>query len=107
MYVATPYSKFPGGLEAAYEAAAQFTAELLRAGVKAYSPICHTHPIAVYGKIDPYAHEIWLPFDEAVMERSDALLVAKLESWDQSKGIQHEIDFFQSRAKPVYFSDVI
>lgn len=48
-YLATPYSKFEGGLEAAFRAAAEVAAKLVRQGESVYSPICHTHPIAIYG----------------------------------------------------------
>ena len=49
VYLATPYSKFPGGIQAAFIDAACIAARLLRAGVKVYSPITHTHPIGRVG----------------------------------------------------------
>lgn len=106
VYLATPYSKYPAGLEEAFKDAAKLTARLLRIGVKVYSPIAHTHPIAVYGKLDALDHSIWLPFDEAIMGKADALLVAKMATWDQSKGIAHEIEFFSKAGKPIYYLDL-
>jgi hypothetical protein len=73
--------------------------------VKAYSPIAHTHPIAIYGKVDPYHHDIWLPFDEAIMQRADACVVMMMPTWRDSKGIAHEIEFFEKHGKPVYYVD--
>ncbi len=105
IYLATPYSKYPDGLTAAFEVAARFTADLLRAGLKVYSPITHTHPIAIYGNIDPLDHLIWLPFDEVIMEKSDALLVAKIPGWTTSFGIGKEIKWFRERKKPIYYID--
>ena len=105
VYLGTPYTKFPDGIEAAFIAAAQITAALLRRGVKVYSPIAHTHPVAVYGRIDPLDLSIWLPFDEAMMARSDALLVAQMESWEISKGLAHEVDYFLTHDKPVLYLD--
>src|SRR5436309_1862842 len=58
-YLATPYSKYPRGLTAAFEDAANLAARLLQVGFRVYSPIAHTHPLAVYGKIDPLDHAIW------------------------------------------------
>lgn len=105
IYLATPYSRYPEGIEAAFVKASAITADLMRAGVRVYSPIAHTHPIAVHGKVDPYDHSIWMPFDEAIMERSDAILVVTMPTWEQSKGIAHEIEFFERRERPQFRLD--
>jgi Domain of unknown function (DUF1937) len=104
-YLATPYTKFPGGIECAFIAAAKLAARLLVSGVKVYSPIAHTHPLAVHGNLDPLDHDIWLPFDEAMMTACGALLVAHLPTWDSSKGIAHEIAFFEKAHKPIFDLD--
>jgi hypothetical protein len=103
VYLATPYSKYPDGIEAAFQDASALAYRLLREGVKVYSPIAHTHPLATYGNADPYDHSIWLPFDEAIMARSDACVVAMMPSWRISKGIAHEIKFFEKARKPVHY----
>lgn len=105
-YLATPYSKYKKGIHYAFADAARVAAELLRNGVKVYSPIAHTHPLAIYGAIDPLDHAIWLPFDEAMMEAADALLVAKMQGWDESRGIKHEIDFFAERGKAIHYLEI-
>src|ERR1700733_5959030 len=92
VYLATPYSKYPDGIEAAYRDACALSARLLHLGIKVFSPIAHSHGIAVHGKIDPLDHNIWLPFDESVMQASHALLVAKMRSWELSYGIDKEIE---------------
>ena len=56
-YLATPYVKFPGGLAAAFVAACEQYALLIRAGVPAFCPIAHSHGAAVHGGIDPAADE--------------------------------------------------
>lgn len=103
IYLGTPYSKYPKGLEAAFKDASALTAKLLRAGVKVYSPIAHTHPVAIYGHLDPLDHAIWLPFDRAIMDKADAMLVAEMTGWKESRGIAHEIDVFTAAQKPVYY----
>jgi hypothetical protein len=105
IYLATVYSSNPDGITNAHVQASALTAKLLRKGMKVYSPIAHTHPIAVYGNIDPYDHSIWLPFDEAIMDVSDTLLIAKMENWQISKGINHEINVFRKAGKPIYTLD--
>lgn len=105
VYLATPYSKYKGGIDAAFAAAAELSARLLVRGMRVFSPICHTHPIAIHGKLDPYAHDVWLPFDEAMMQKSDTLVVALMDGWNQSRGVKHEMDFFREVRKPIYFLD--
>jgi hypothetical protein len=101
VYVATPYSKYDGGIEAAWLEACKVTADLLRRGICAYSPIAHTHPIAIYGRIDPLDHDIWLPFDAAMMDAATECYVIEMPGWHQSKGVLHEIERFKSQGKPV------
>jgi hypothetical protein len=107
IYLATPYSRYPAGIDAAFRDAAALAARLLTKGVKVYSPIAHTHPLAIYGNIDPLDHAIWLPFDEAMMTASSALLVAQMRTWQASKGIAHEIEFFTREDKPVFYLDTV
>lgn len=104
-YLATPYSKYPGGIQKAFEDASRLAARLMRDGVKCYSPIAHTHPIALYGNVDPFDHSIWLPFDEAMMDVCNTLIVAKMDGWQESKGIAHEIAFFERFGKPIFHLD--
>ncbi len=105
IYLATPYTKYPAGIEAAFEDAAALAGELLQYGLKVYSPITHTHPIAMHADIDPLDHTIWLPFDGAMMRKADAILVAKMLGWGGSLGIAHEIETFWNAGKPVYYLD--
>lgn len=104
-YLATPYSKYPSGPENAFRAAAHLAGRLLKAGVTVYSPITHTHPIAVHGELDPLDHKIWLPFDQLMMDRCDVLIVALMESWRESKGVQYEIEYFTKAGKPIFDLD--
>lgn len=105
-YLATPYSKYMGGnLDRAFVDASKLAALLLVAGVKVYSPIAHTHPLAMHGNLDPLDHDIWLPFDEAMMHAATVLIVAHMEGWRESKGIAHEIAFFRRRDKPIFDLD--
>jgi hypothetical protein len=101
-YLATPYSKYPAGIEAAFRDAAALTGRLLVSGLRVYSPIAHTHPVAIYSGLDPFDHKIWLPFDEAMMRAADVLVVAHMDGWEESYGIAHEIKFFADARKPIY-----
>ncbi len=104
-YLATPYSKYPHGLHAAYVGACQLAAKLLQLDYKIYSPIAHTHPIAIHGGLDPLDHNIWLPFDHAIMEHCDALIIAHMDGWQDSYGIAQEIKYFAAHNKDIYDLD--
>jgi Domain of unknown function (DUF1937) len=107
-YLATPYSKYPHGIERAFIDACELCGQLLKhGGLKLYSPIAHTHCIALYGKIDPLDLSIWIPFDETIMSRCDYLIVAHMTSWTGSKGIAAEVEFFKKHENPVYDLDPI
>lgn len=105
VYLATPYSKYKPGIAVAFEHASALAARLVVRGIKVYSPIAHTHPIAIHGGLNPLDHSLWLSFDESLMAVCDALLVGKMKGWEESKGIAHEIKFFRERLKPVVYLD--
>lgn len=106
-YLATPYTKYKGGdIERAFVDAAKLAARLMLSGIKVYSPIAHTHPLAIHGGIDPLDLSIWLPFDEAMMTAAHVLIVAQMDGWEESKGIAHEIKFFEDHGKPIYDLDI-
>lgn len=107
LYLATPYTKYPHGIERAFEDACRLCGELLRRGVTSYSPIAHTHPVAMNSGLDPLDHSIWLPFDRIRMDKADAILVATMAGWSESFGIAHEIDVFEEAGKPVYYLDPV
>src|ERR1700686_5471517 len=46
-YLATPYTQYRDGIEAAFVQAASLAGRLLQARSFVYSPIAHTHPIAM------------------------------------------------------------
>lgn len=102
-YLATPYSKYPGGIEEAWRAACVFAGELIRHGIPVYSPIAETHPIAIHSGINPYSHDIWLPADKPKMDAAGGLIVAKLAGWQDSYGIAEEIKAFTKAGKPIVY----
>jgi len=103
VYLATPYTRYPTGIVQAFRDACTIAAKLVKDGVSVYSPIAHTHPIAIHGEIDPLDLAIWIPFDHAMLGVSDALLVAKMLSWELSYGIKQESEFFRKANKPIFF----
>jgi hypothetical protein len=100
-YLATPYSKFVSGIGDAFELACKSASLLVRAGVPVFSPIAHSHPIALYGFLDPLDHAVWLPADDPFMRAACGLLVVKAQGWDESFGIGEEVKAFAAMGKPV------
>jgi hypothetical protein len=102
-YLASPYSRYVGGLETAFQEIARNAALLIRAGVRLYCPIAHTHPIAMQGGIDPLDHGIWLPADRPFMFAACGLIVCMMEGWELSYGISVEMDEFARAGKPLVY----
>lgn len=108
-YLASPYTKFALGQEAAFSEAAKAAAKLMAAGLVVYSPIAHSHPVATYGglaSVDALDGAFWLRQNQPMMEKMDGIIVLKLPGWEESEGVQIEIDFFRRNKKPVIFADV-
>lgn len=105
-YLGTPYSRYPDGIEAAFTLACHQTGLLIHHGVPVFSPIAHTHPVAMLCGMNPFDLAIWLPMDRPMMRAARGLIVVKAVSWEVSQGIAHEIETFQAMDKPVVFMDV-
>ena len=104
-YLATPYSRYPCGQEAAYFEASRAAAHLMKRGVIVFCPIAHSHSLAVLGGIDPANHDIWIPADQPFMDHAKGLIVAKMLTWQTSHGVRVEIDTFEAAGKPIYYMD--
>jgi hypothetical protein len=104
-YLGTPYTHYPHGTHVAFILACKLVGKLLRAGITAYSPIVHTHMVALYSSIDPLDHEFWMAVDLPMMRAADYLIVAQMAGWEESKGISAEIKFFEREGKPIWDLD--
>lgn len=102
-YMASPYSKWPKGIEDAFIEAAKSAAELMKRGLHVYSPITHSHPIAVHGKMDALSHDIWMSLDLAMIDACDGMLVVMMPGWNESKGIRMEIEHAEKTGKPISY----
>lgn len=102
-YLASPYSKYPDGIEVAFKEVSKGAAWLISKGIYVYCPIAHTHPIAIHGGMNPLDHEIWLPADRPFMNTASGLLVYKMPTWQDSYGVSVEIKVFEEQEKPVEY----
>lgn len=106
IYLATPYSHEDHAvMEARFSKACEIAGELMQKGELVFSPIAHTHPIAVRCDL-PRGWDYWHKYDFAMLQASGKLLVAKMEGWEQSKGIAGEIEIAKKLGIPVEFLEV-
>ena len=103
VYLATPYTKYKTGIHHAFVDAATLACEFVRAGINVFSPITMTHPMAIYGNIDPKDVDLWVEHDKKMMNIADIAVVALMPGWRESKGVTFEIDYFRKYNKPVWY----
>ncbi len=102
-YLASPYTKYPAGEDAAFQAVAEQAALLLEAGVFAVSAITHSHPIYRARPSLGGAWETWAELDRRMIRASTGMIVCKLDTWEESKGIAAEIEFAESIGRRVVY----
>jgi nucleoside 2-deoxyribosyltransferase len=76
---------------------------LIDAGFIVFSPISHSHPIALMRPETQNDHDLWLHQDEAFMLWADAMVVLELPGHWESKGLDYEYESFRKQQKPVVF----
>lgn len=101
-YVATPYTRYPAGHDAAYQYAHRISAALTKFDIAHFCPVAVGHAIGSMAGIDPYDPEFWPAFCQPAMNRARDMLIVKLTGWDTSVGIGRERAYFGSAGKPVY-----
>jgi len=101
-YLASPYSLYAGGLDAAALVACRAAAALLSRHVSLFSPIAHDHPVAEAGGLDQRDHEFWMKHCRRRMEKMDGLIVVQAPGWQTSRGVAEEIAFFRESCLPIY-----
>ena len=106
LYLGSPYSKYPLGAETAYRHICKISGDLVKLGVPIFSPIAHSHSIAVESGIDIYSHAIWMPVDQPFMDAALGMIIAPMEGWRESYGVKLEIEEFERGFKPIFTMDL-
>ena len=103
-YLASPYSHSdPAVQEQRFRAACAAAAKLMSLGYVIFSPIAHTHPIALAGNL-PRGWDFWESQDQPLLEAATRLWVLTIDGWEQSKGIAAEIQFMRAKViKPIAY----
>jgi nucleoside 2-deoxyribosyltransferase len=106
VYLASPYSRYPYGLERAFKDAVEATGWLMRTGATVYSPIAHSHYIAKAAGLPADDAKAWEAHNTRFMDKCDTLIVCMLQGWDESKGVAHEIGYYQGRKQRIWYLNV-
>lgn len=99
VYLGSPYSKYEAGHDAAACVVADAAATLMRRGLVIYSPIAHGHAIAVHGL--PFDWAFWKAQCQPLVDAAAGLIVLTMEGWQESVGLQYEIEEFVRTEKPI------
>ena len=91
IYLAVPYSHpDPQVKQRRFDAVNKVAAKLMKDGNYIFSPISHTHPIALAGEL-PGDWQYWEGYDRTILEMCKKIIVLKLDGWEKSSGVNAEI----------------
>ncbi len=105
IYLATAYSHpDPAVMESRFDTACRVAGKLMADGVVVFSPIAHTHPIAVRCEL-PRGWDFWIRYDREMLMAADKLVVVCMDGWRESKGIAGEIEIARELGIPVEYME--
>ena len=106
IYLATAYSHSdPAVMEQRFDLACRIAGRLMARGEIVFSPIAHTHPIAVRCEL-PRGWQFWHQYDREMISRASRVLVVKNDGWQTSIGVAEEIKIAKSLGIPVEYMEV-
>jgi hypothetical protein len=90
--------------ESRFRAVCRVAARLMGEGRHVFSPIAHTHPIAMAGTL-PTGWEYWREYDRAMLSACSSVIVLRLPGWQESAGIAGELAIARELGLPVEYID--
>lgn len=102
IYLAIPYSDV--NKEESFRLANEHAARLMNEGYIVFSPISHSHSIAIQNDI-PGTWEFWKEQDEAFIKWCDCMIIVCMEGWEKSKGVKAEFNVATDMKKPVFYRE--
>lgn len=104
-YLATPYSHPNSDIREQRFRVVNFVAgKLMHAGHLIYSPISHTHPIAIEYDL-PVTWEFWEQQCVSYLNLSEKLIVLMQDGWKDSIGVAAEMRIAEELAIPIEYMD--
>lgn len=110
IYLASPYSDPDSNVRfERYRAACIKTAQLMKEGLLVFSPIAHSHNVALfgamYGHALPLDFEYWQKWAFEMLLGCDAFMVLRLPGWQESKGVMAELELAQAGRMNIQYID--
>ena len=103
IYLAVPYSDDdPAIRQARFEAVNKIAAILMKESLLVFSPISHSHPIALDGNL-PTDYEFWRCWNNEFIRWCDVLVVAEMDGWKFSTGVNAEMQITTKLSKPIIY----
>lgn len=104
IYLAGPYSHPMESVRIErFERLSRFAGLMLANGFWVYSPISHSHPIAMECPELGLSWDAWRTLDLAMLARCDAMWVLMLPGWKESSGVSAEIESATAAQIPVAY----
>lgn len=104
-YLASPYSKYKDGPEAAFKHVAQAAAYLMKKKIPVFCPITHSHPISIYGNTPLNDPDFWLNADWPMFDAAGGVIILMMDGWEESYGVAEEIKRANAQGKFVEFME--
>ena len=103
IYLTTPYNHpDPDVREGRFRAACDVAGHFLARGVYVFSPIAHTHSIALARDL-PHDWEFWREYDRQMLDACSELWVVQMDGWRESVGVAAEIEIARESGLPVKY----
>lgn len=103
VYLATPYSHEDESVRLKrFDVVNTVAADLMKEGKVVFSPISHSHTIAVENDL-PTDWDYWKQSCEVFVTRCDRLMVLCVDGWKISTGVQEEIKIAEQHNIPIEY----
>jgi hypothetical protein len=99
--LATPYTRYPHGHDAAYWLAVETRGFLLRNGIPCFSPIVHAHPVCHHCGFDVHDIPFWLLSEAPIRAHAHGMIFLLADGWRDSFGMKSEREEFEALSRPV------
>lgn len=106
IYLAIPYSHPDKQVRhERFELTNKIAADLMKKGEIVFSPISHSHVIAVENDL-PTSWEYWKEHCESFVSISKEVHVIAVDGWEESTGVQSEISLAKQLNIPIKYINV-
>lgn len=103
VYLAIPYSHPDKQVRhRRFEIANEVAADLMSKGEMVFSPISHSHVIAVKNDL-PTSWDYWQEHCKSFVSVSSKLYVITVDGWEESTGVQAEIELAKELNIPIKY----